>query len=72
MKFLKLALVGLILLVQFAIDRLAWADVNLTKISAYTELTDSLNQLRLLKYSLLKYSLLKYSKQARSTGIFPN
>lgn len=45
MKFLKLAFVALVLLVNFAIVRPAWADVNLTKTPAYTELTDNLNRL---------------------------
>lgn len=45
MKLLKLAFVVLVLLVNFAIVRPAWADVNLTKTPAYTELTDNLNQL---------------------------
>lgn len=45
MKFLKLAFVVLVLLMNFAIVRPAWADVNLTKTPAYTELTDNLNQL---------------------------
>ncbi|MBD2092952.1 hypothetical protein H6F67_24185 [Microcoleus sp. FACHB-1515] len=45
MKFLKLAVVVLVLLVNFAIVRPAWADVNLTKTPAYAELTDNLNRL---------------------------
>lgn len=45
MQFLKLAFVAFALLVNLAIVRPAWADVNLTKTPAYTELTENLSRL---------------------------
>jgi hypothetical protein len=45
MKFLKLAVVAFVLLINFVVMRPAWADVNLTKTAGCTELTENLNRL---------------------------